>query len=207
MYTMCMKHSRRTLNKERSRRSILKASRKLFSVQGYDETFIEDIADLAEVSKATVYNYFPDKDSLLIGIVEEVEENIEDYLENELSAETNALDRVRRVLAELVFASLQYPDLTRRIVFLNSNRSSTLYGTLSEIKALLHKLVASAQADGYLTAEVSTDILVDLLMGIHFITLFQWTGEDTPSVQEQQVKLDRLFDSVMDQYLCPASDK
>ena len=77
---MCMKHSRRALNKEKSRRSILKASRKLFSDQGYDETLIEEIADLAEVSKATVYNYFPDKDSLLIAIVEEVEEGIEDYL-------------------------------------------------------------------------------------------------------------------------------
>lgn len=202
---MCMKNSRRALNKEKSRSSILKASRKLFSKQGYDETFIEEIADLAEVSKATVYNYFPDKDSLLIGIVEEVEDNIEDYLENEFSAEANDLDRIRRFMAELVFASLQYPSLTRRIVFLNSDRNSTLYGTLNEIESFLRKLIAAAQSDGYLSAEVSTDIILDLLMGILFITLFQWTGEDTASRQQQQDKLDRLFNSIMQQYFLPTT--
>lgn len=200
VYTMCMKHSRRALNKEKSRRSILKASRKLFSDQGYDETLIEEIADLAEVSKATVYNYFPDKDSLLIAIVEEVEEGIEDYLDAELSAETNALDKIRRVLTELVLASLQYPGLSRRIVFLNSSRTSTLHGTLNEIKSLLYQLIAAAQSDGCLSAEISAGEILDLLMGMHFIALFQWTGEGIASAQDQQDKLDRLFDSVMQQY-------
>ncbi len=203
MYTMCMKHSRRALNKEKSRRSILKASRKLFSDQGYDETLIEEIADLAEVSKATVYNYFPDKDSLLIAIVEEVEEGIEDYLEDELAAETNAVDKIRRVLTELVLASLQYPSLSRRIVFLNSSRTSTLHGTLNEIKSLLKQLIATAQSDGCLSEEISSGEILDLLMGMHFIALFQWTGEDIASAQDQKDKLDRLFDAIMQQYLSP----
>ena len=103
-------------------------------------------------------------------------------------------------MAELVFASLQYPSLTRRIVFLNSDRNSTLYGTLNEIESFLRRLIAAAQSNGYLSAEVSADIILDLLMGIHFITLFQWTGEDTASRQQQQDKLDRLFNSIMQQY-------
>ena len=67
--------NRRELNKINSRKRILKASRKLFSQKGYEETMMEDIANKAEVSKATIYNYFPNKESLLIGTADEVLEN------------------------------------------------------------------------------------------------------------------------------------
>ena len=58
--------SRRELNKIHCRQRILKASRQLFSIKGYEETTMEDVAARAEVSKATLYNYFPGKDSLLM---------------------------------------------------------------------------------------------------------------------------------------------
>jgi len=54
-----MVESRREANKRKSRQKILKASRRLFKEKGYDNTMIEDVADKAEVSKATLYNYFP----------------------------------------------------------------------------------------------------------------------------------------------------
>ena len=64
------KPSRRELNKIQCRQRILKASRQLFSTKGYEETTMDDVAERAEVSKATLYNYFPGKDSLLMGIAE-----------------------------------------------------------------------------------------------------------------------------------------
>ena len=64
------KQGRRERNKIRCRQRILRASRQLFSAKGYEETTMDDVAERSEVSKATLYNYFPGKDSLLMGIAE-----------------------------------------------------------------------------------------------------------------------------------------
>lgn len=59
---------------ERSRR-ILQAAARLFSETGYGAVRIEDIAEAAEISVGTFYNYFETKGDLLLAIVTmEVEE-------------------------------------------------------------------------------------------------------------------------------------
>jgi AcrR family transcriptional regulator len=54
---------------------ILEAASLLFKRDGYDKTRIEDIAELAEVSTGTTYNYYHSKADILIAVVSmEVEE-------------------------------------------------------------------------------------------------------------------------------------
>jgi AcrR family transcriptional regulator len=62
---------------DRTRR-ILESASTLFRTQGYDAVRIEDIAEAAEVSVGTCYNYFSTKGDLLLAIVSmEVEEVLE----------------------------------------------------------------------------------------------------------------------------------
>jgi AcrR family transcriptional regulator len=44
---------------------ILTAAARLFATQGYDGTSMRDIAQECGISKATLYHYFPDKDSII----------------------------------------------------------------------------------------------------------------------------------------------
>lgn len=53
----------------RSRHAILGAATELFLRQGYTAATMDEIADLAAVSKRTVYNNFPDKDTLFREVV------------------------------------------------------------------------------------------------------------------------------------------
>jgi len=48
-----------------SRRAIYEAALTLFGTKGYDSTTLDDIAELANVSKRTIFNYFPTKDAIL----------------------------------------------------------------------------------------------------------------------------------------------
>ncbi|WP_448949981.1 TetR/AcrR family transcriptional regulator [Labrys neptuniae] len=62
---------------DRNRR-ILEAATRLFREAGYDSARIEDIAELAEVSVGTLYNYYQNKgDILLAAVTMEVEEVLE----------------------------------------------------------------------------------------------------------------------------------
>lgn len=57
--------SLRERNRTRTRRDIENAALELFENQGYDETNIEEIAELAGVSRATFFRYYPSKEELL----------------------------------------------------------------------------------------------------------------------------------------------
>lgn len=50
------------------RLQILEAAAVAFQRGGFDETRIDDIAAIADVAPGTVYNYFPTKDALLLGL-------------------------------------------------------------------------------------------------------------------------------------------
>lgn len=60
----------REKDKIRNRRLLLEAAEKLFAVHGFAMTKIEDIAEEAGFSKATVYNYFDNKENLFIALID-----------------------------------------------------------------------------------------------------------------------------------------
>ena len=64
--------SRREQNRIRLRASILEAATALFASRGFDVVTMNDIAAKAGVVRATVFNYFPSKHSLIEAITEEV---------------------------------------------------------------------------------------------------------------------------------------
>jgi len=62
---------RKTPRQERSRRTverILDASARIFHEQGYSAATTNDIADEADVSVGSLYQYFPNKDALLVAL-------------------------------------------------------------------------------------------------------------------------------------------
>ena len=61
----------RDRKKREQRHRIIKAAASLFAEHGLDATTMDDIAAAADVSVATVYNYFGSKSSLLLAGVEE----------------------------------------------------------------------------------------------------------------------------------------
>lgn len=67
----------REKQKAARKQRILAAATELFIRDGYDKTRIEDIAEVAEVSPGTTYNYYETKADILIAVVSmEVEESL-----------------------------------------------------------------------------------------------------------------------------------
>jgi AcrR family transcriptional regulator len=58
----------REKQKEQRKYSILSATADLFTSKGYHDTTIEEIAELAEVGVATIYNYFYSKSELALAL-------------------------------------------------------------------------------------------------------------------------------------------
>jgi AcrR family transcriptional regulator len=56
----------RERKKQKTKASIQREALRLFKKHGYDETTIEDIAEAAEISPSTFFNYFPTKEDVVI---------------------------------------------------------------------------------------------------------------------------------------------
>jgi len=66
----------RERKKQRTRRLIADTARRLFAERGFDAVPVSEIARDAEVSEATVFNYFPTKEDLFYSRLEAFEEEL-----------------------------------------------------------------------------------------------------------------------------------
>lgn len=64
--------NRRERKKEETRGNIINCAIGLFKTKGFQQTFMEEIAEQSDVSKGTLYNYFPDKESIIVGYFQSV---------------------------------------------------------------------------------------------------------------------------------------
>ena len=62
--------NRRERRKEQTLRRIEEAAWMLFTTRGYEATSTREIADAADIAAGTLFNYFPEKRSLLIHLMQ-----------------------------------------------------------------------------------------------------------------------------------------
>jgi AcrR family transcriptional regulator len=66
----------RERKKERTRQLLADTARRLFSERGFEQVSVAEIARAADVSQATVFNYFPNKEDLVYNRLEAFEEQL-----------------------------------------------------------------------------------------------------------------------------------
>jgi AcrR family transcriptional regulator len=66
----------RERKKQRTRRLLSDTARALFAERGFDEVTVAEVAEAADVSEATVFNYFPTKEDLFYSGLEAFEEGL-----------------------------------------------------------------------------------------------------------------------------------
>ena len=80
---------RRERTKAANRAAILDAARTVFAEQGYEGASVRDIIRRTELASGTFYNYFPDKDTIFVALIEETGEEARRRVRNaRLRAET-----------------------------------------------------------------------------------------------------------------------
>lgn len=102
---MNKKYSREERQKHRdedNRLFILEAAEKVFSQRGYTLTTMDEIAEEAQFSKATLYRYYKSKSDIFIEVImnsfEELLKELEDLRSRESTAEEKLRELIRSVL-------------------------------------------------------------------------------------------------------------
>jgi AcrR family transcriptional regulator len=93
--------SLRERKKLATRRTLQRVALDLVAQRGYSRVTVEDIAEAAEVSPRTFFNYFPSKEAALLGADPEHTENLRRRLVEE-PPDKSPLEALRRVLVDEV---------------------------------------------------------------------------------------------------------
>lgn len=102
--------SQRQKAKESTITKIVKAAEKLFFSKGIAQTTMDEIATLANCSKATLYSYFPSKEELIFAIAKKGNEKCQSMLTKAASSFNTGADKVRAIGYEFFNFAATYPD-------------------------------------------------------------------------------------------------
>nr|WP_218821433.1 TetR/AcrR family transcriptional regulator [Sphingomonas laterariae] len=164
--------SRRELNKIRTRAAILDAARIGFARDGVHGTTMEGIAAAAEVSRATLFNYFTGKGEILDLLVTEMQERFYSRISSYWSATGDVAERIRRAFVETGAAMEREAVKLRPVVGYSEmgwNETGVL-GRIERLTAAFERLLDTeveptpAQAhDRHVVAEMMTGIFVGMV--------------------------------------------
>jgi AcrR family transcriptional regulator len=109
--------SLRERNKQRVTQRIISAASELFKTRGYHSTTMDDIAEKAEISRATLFNYFPTKEALLIPWGQEImEQHILPQLWKSMQARSTVWQVFQFLFANMNETQQEYPDVIQAFV-------------------------------------------------------------------------------------------
>ena len=169
------KMGKREANALAIRRKILDAARELISGEGYEAATITRIRKQAGVSIATFYNYFESKQSVLLGLLDDEQQNSVEAVASATQADIK--DPVDFMLS-IILAALQPADETldkvlwREILaasLLLQNDEERVEGLGSERAFYSQQTVVAMQRlidNGSLKAECPLDKIADILFCI-----------------------------------------
>ncbi len=120
---------------------ILDAARKLFAKNGYWETRLEDVAAAAGFSKASLYNYYIDKEAIFLSIVIDENAKIIRQIESIGLQEGSFVKRLESILY-IIFTVIS-DDIGIIVNAANFQNMITMHANMFKHKELLSQFIAS----------------------------------------------------------------
>jgi AcrR family transcriptional regulator len=176
--------SLREQKKVRARSDILAAANTLIARKGYENTTMREIADAANLSYQTLYNYFPSKAQIVQAMLTDV-----DKADTGIAAIISSSDDLIAKLHQII---KHYFDLVAhreralwREIVLEVIRNAPEYAALHALKAssinVLRTLLREAQEAGELDPYVDADLLAHTLHAITDFAFLRFVLEPNPS--------------------------
>lgn len=191
---------------------ILGAAARLFNERGYDQVSIEDIAHGAEVSAATVHNYYETKGQLLLAIVERGDATILEFAADlARSALTDARATLNHLLERTTTMSLAYLDhrVWRNAIAISITREDPEYGTgFAEVHRsfidTFERVIVALVAKSLLPADVDARTLASILYRVQHALFIELIGEVTVDLAAYRAKQVAHVDFLVGALTCPA---
>ena len=96
------KRPRTRLSPEKRKEQLLDIAIEVFSQRGIGRGGHADVAEIAQVSVATVFNYFPTREDLVDDVLNKVEEQFHQFVQNSISLELDVRTNLNTLLMNII---------------------------------------------------------------------------------------------------------
>ena len=150
---------------EKKKQAIVQAALRLFKDKGFKETSIKAIAEVAEVSPVSIYNYFGSKDNLVAlcvnDLFEEITQQAEDILNSNLDFKTR-LDHAFDLCQEKI--SQQISDYFQDKMVKDPALSSLLTKAITAKKRDIYRAyIELGKEEGLIAEDLSTELILNVM--------------------------------------------
>ncbi|HEV2028590.1 MAG TPA: TetR family transcriptional regulator [Candidatus Dormibacteraeota bacterium] len=166
----------RERKKQKTRESIQREAMRLFEMQGYEETTIEQIAAAVEISPSTFFNYFPSKEDV---VLYDAYDPVLASLLMERPADEPLSISFRRVLEEMggIFERDREIILARaRLWFGVPALRARLWEEVEKAQVLMSGLIA--QRSGRDAEDFETRVTVMVMVSAAMEAMHEWLRRD-----------------------------
>ena len=159
---------RKLREKELRRREILSAAGKLFSGKRGMEATMDDLAELTELGKGTLYLYFPNKESILRALAEKGVHLLRKRLQRALDEEKTGAEQISdngdvfvQFLKDKPFYAALLLKYESAVVLDPETKHKTLL--IEPVLDILKGILEKGQKDGTIREDIGTKELVAIL--------------------------------------------
>lgn len=183
------------------RQEILHAAREVFARKGYNDATLDDVAERAEFGKGTLYNYFPNKESLFLSVIEDAFDVVKQIAIDALSSDrpfSEKVDMFIRGELTFFFNNLESVQLMMREAH-HMRGGNPLMQLMPQLLSVVADTISAEQKKRkILTGVEPTDLavmLINMLFGQFTCRIYRrfgcmngaHEGEPTRSVEEMNM--------------------
>jgi AcrR family transcriptional regulator len=172
----------RERKKARLRQQIIDASIKLFRKRGFENTRIDDIVQVLEISQPTFFRYFSSKEAVLREVGERGFACIRDRLRSELSSDASTAERLRRLYVSMAKEVEADRSLWQAVVLsgaMDPVRCAGVRGHEEATVGLLREILVQGQNRGEITRDFPVVHLAEFMEGLYNTVVRQWAVDLT----------------------------
>jgi AcrR family transcriptional regulator len=181
------------------REAVLNAAAVLFRERGYEGTSLNDLADILNITKPTVYYYIQSKEQLLLDILNRAQDHILDFLKAAEVSPMTGYEKLRFVMIRyaLIMISDEGACIARvptRVIEPESR--ANVEARIREADEIIYRILACGEQDG--TLRVIDPLVVNHALFGSLNWMAYWTRPQGRLSPEQlaETQVDILLDGV-----------
>ena len=183
-------------------KAILESAGRLFSVEGFFNTSMKDIADNAGIAVGTTYLYYKNKEELLDGIYQYSSSLVLERIKSKLKKITDPLEMLRAFVLESIHFSLKNPNLFM-ILFVDQKRRAielrdrAIFAHFHEYMELGKTILHQGKNEGVFDFPDHEDIFPGMMGFWIAVVLRAILVPSKESIKQTREKINDLFEKIV----------
>ncbi|MEJ6952492.1 TetR/AcrR family transcriptional regulator [Natronospora cellulosivora (SeqCode)] len=155
-------NERKEREKAERKNSIINAAKKLFLLNGFDNTTLMEIAKKSELAKGTLYLYFENKEDIYFAVIYRETSKIVNKIEEISEQEMKGIDKLEEISRYIYEYYKKDPDILEAIWYadyIGTKENITPYQNLtSQEDAKIFKLISNILQTGIEDGSIKKDV-------------------------------------------------